>query len=158
MPAVIAYMHVNGQKHGEIKGDVTAKAYEGWMEVEDVSYAVVSPRDIATGQATGKRQHKPLQVTTPTGKHTPLLFDAVVTNETLQVTLEFFLTTASAKGSASPAFTIELTNAALAEFDLNEQSGKDGFLRDRYEFTFQKIELTWAKGGISGSDDWHAQT
>jgi type VI secretion system secreted protein Hcp len=156
MPPVIGYMHVHAQKQGEIKGDVTAKGYEGWIEVDDASYAVVSPRDLATGQASGKRQHKPVSVTTPTGKHTPLLFEAVVTNEILQVTIDFFLTTASAKGSGTPAFTIELTNAALAGFDFNEQSGNDGFLRDRYEFTFQKIELTWAKGGISAGDDWHA--
>lgn len=42
-----------------------------------VSYEVKSPRDVATGQSSGKRMHKPFIITKELDKSTPLLRTAV---------------------------------------------------------------------------------
>jgi type VI secretion system Hcp family effector len=48
------------------------------------SYGVVSPRDVFTGQASGKRQHKAIVITKEPGAATPQFFAALVSNEMLK--------------------------------------------------------------------------
>ena len=152
--AVNAFMKITGQKQGVIKGAVTSKGRENTIEINDLTYGVVTPRDAASGLPKGKRQHQPIQVTVPTGPQTPELFTAIASNENLtSVEIDFYL---GAGGREKLAFTIKLTNASISEFDLNLESDTD--LLDQYSFTFQKIVLTWAAGGITGEDDWEAPT
>ena len=65
--ALTAYLRVVGTRQGEIKGSVTQKGREGRIAVIAVSHELLSPRDAATGQATGKRQHKPFVITKELG-------------------------------------------------------------------------------------------
>src|ERR1043165_4020450 len=81
--ALNAYLTLKGQKQGNINGSVTQKGHENQIMVIAVSHEVVSPRDAASGLPTGKRQHKPLVITKEIDKATPLLYKALVTNETL---------------------------------------------------------------------------
>ena len=53
------YVSITGAKQGLFNGEGTyAKSMEGLT----FDYALVSPRDLATGQATGKRTHKPIRI------------------------------------------------------------------------------------------------
>jgi type VI secretion system secreted protein Hcp len=61
--ALNAYLVLKGQKTGEIEGSVKQKGHEGAIEVISYNHTIVSPRDSASGQATGKRQHKPIILT-----------------------------------------------------------------------------------------------
>jgi len=155
--ALNAYLKITGQKSGQIAGGVTQKGREGSIYVDDLAYGVVSPRDPASGLPTGRRQHQPVQVTVPTGRQTPLVFNAAVTNENLtMVEVDFWLPGAGGRGLETLAFTLKLTNASISEFDLNLETDTSGSssLLDKYSFTFQKIELTWTDGGITAEDDW----
>lgn len=53
-----------------------------------LSHSVVSPRDAASGLATGKRQHKPLTITKEWSKSSPQLFSLVVTESGSSVTIQ----------------------------------------------------------------------
>ncbi len=66
-------MAVTGQKQGPFKGDdfTTARNAIGLINVLGYSAELVSPRDAATGQATGKRIWKPLVVTHLVGGSSP---------------------------------------------------------------------------------------
>ncbi len=158
--AIRAYLTLKGQKQGEIKGAVTQKGREGTIEIFDVSYAVVSGRDAQTGLPTGKRQHKPVILTAPTGPQTPLVFNAATQNENITgFTLNFYMPDAA--GVEKNSFRIELTNASVSEFDLNfegaEQGSTDSSLLDQYSFTFQKITLTTLHPTtVSADDDWES--
>jgi type VI secretion system secreted protein Hcp len=55
------------------------------LAISGYSHQVASPRDSASGQATGKRQHKPLTITKEIDKATPLLMRAIFTNQTLPI-------------------------------------------------------------------------
>ena len=105
-------------------------------------YEIISPRDPASGLPTGKRQHKPIAITTEWKPACLLFLNALVNNETLTSVL----TACSATGTRSP--TIKLTNASVPAM-----SSTGGVT---IEFTYQKIEWTWVDGGISASDDWEA--
>jgi type VI secretion system secreted protein Hcp len=152
--AVNVLLRVTGAKQGPITGSVTMKGREGAIPVTAFSYGVISPRDAASGLPSGKREHRPVVVASPTGPQTPKLFTALVTNENL-TSVELDVYEPNRTGIESLALTIKLTNASLAELDLGEQlSGAVEALSDHYSFTFQKIEVAWVPGKIVGSDDW----
>jgi len=79
--ALNAYLTLKGQKQGNINGSVTQKGRENSILVHAFSQEVVSPRDPASGLATGKRQHKPLLIVKEIDKSSPLLWNALINNE-----------------------------------------------------------------------------
>lgn len=151
--ALNSYLYVTGETQGDIRGGVTQAGREDSIEVYGFSHEVISPRDAATGLATGKRQHKPLIVVTPIDKSTPLLFYSLTNHENLtDVRLDMYQP--SRTGKEVQYFTIELVNASVASIRL--ESGDDA--RDPHKaiitFTYQKIIETWQDGGITAEDDW----
>lgn len=68
MPALsAAYIKFDG-----VDGESTDRDHKGWIDVMSVSQAR-APRDAASGLPTGKRQHKPLTITKPIDKASPIL-------------------------------------------------------------------------------------
>lgn len=53
-----------------------------------LSHSIKSPRDAASGLATGKRQHKPMTITKELDKSSPQLFSLVVTEPGSSVTIQ----------------------------------------------------------------------
>lgn len=58
-----------------IKGEATDKNHQGWIDILSVSGLSDQgeAREKGSGLATGKRQHKPISITKPIDKATPLL-------------------------------------------------------------------------------------
>ena len=130
----------------------------------NISYAIQSPRDIATGLASGKRRHEPIKIIKEWGAASPQFLNSLANNKVLpKLNLNFLKT--NPQGIFQPYFTINLTNAALAGYrrkPLPPHPPKHRLL-DTYEleeiaFTFQKIEITNHSGGKTSSDDWDAPT
>jgi type VI secretion system secreted protein Hcp len=108
----------------------------GAEKIIGITYKVETPRDIATGQASGKRRHGAACVIKPTSSSTPLYFNALATNEVLKVVnLEV------------NGLKIKLTNATLTSFSLPQADGRDV---EELCFSFQNIELS--KGGSVARD------
>jgi Type VI secretion system effector, Hcp len=53
------------------------KGSTGQSRVLKFSYAIVSPRDVSTGQARGNRQREPIIVTKEPGPASPQFFTAL---------------------------------------------------------------------------------
>jgi type VI secretion system secreted protein Hcp len=165
--ALGAYLRLAGQKQGEIKGSVIQKGREGKILVIAMSHEVVSPRDAASGQATGRRQHKALVVTKELDKSSPLLHQAQANNESFKEwELQFWAPNlkagAAGAGTEVQHFTIKLSNAAISSITMQMPNIKDPELT-RFEtfeevaFVYQKIEWTWLDGNITALDDWETQ-
>src|SRR5947207_9637941 len=137
--AIDATMDATGQKQGPIAGGGKG----GKIDVIAVSHQIVSPRDAASGLPTGKRQHKPFTITKELDKSTPLLAQALVTNENLTSVLFTFYRGGNAY------MTVKLTNASIS--DRLEHGATE-----QISFTYQKITWTWIDGGITAEDDWEA--
>ncbi|WP_437669446.1 type VI secretion system tube protein TssD [Sorangium sp. So ce131] len=168
--AMQAYLKLKGLKQGEIKGSVTQAGRKDKIGVVAVNHTIVSPRDPATGMPSGKRQHKPLTITKELDKSTPLLLQALVTNETIsEWELQFITTAISAQtgvGAEKNHYTIKLVNATIASIDFimdhtrkNADVAAGGLATqqqetERVSFTYQKIIWTWTDGGITAEDDW----
>jgi len=151
-PGVLCFISIEGTKQGVFKSEVARKGAERFAGLR-ASYELTSPRDLATGQASGKRQHKPLSFVKELGPASPQLFNACATNEVLKtVTLEF--DKSNATGEESIYFTIKLTNATVSDIRYLTEDGKE---LEEVSLTFQKIEVASTVGKTSGADDWSAK-
>lgn len=163
--ALNAYLKLKGQKSGQIKGSVIQKGRENMIEVNAYSHEIVSPRDAASGLPTGRRMHKPFVITKELDKSSPILYNVMVTNETLtEFELKFFAANSGSRVNAGAEvnhYTIKLTNANIASIRSVMRNNNDAELakfpvEEEISFTYQKIEWTWVDGGITALDDWES--
>ncbi len=163
--ALMAYAYIKGQKSGQIKGSITQKGREDSIGIIAYEHQVQSPRDAASGQATGRRQHGVFKITKELDRSTPLLYSAWVNNENLpEVVFKFW--TPQMKGGAGVGaevqhYTVKLTNARIVEVRSTMQNIRHPELvkfneQEDVSLTYQKIEWTWNDGGITASDDWES--
>ena len=151
------YISIEGAKQGKFKGGLKgAKGKSGGIRF---SVETTSPRDPATGLPTGKRQHKPIEITKEWDASSPQLFTALVTNENLKNVLFEFVKTDPA-GKEFVYYTVTLTNAAVSNLrsylDLTDKSGDpfDAHELEDVSFVFQKIEIENKEAKTAASDDW----
>ena len=143
----VIHMTAKGAMQGDIEGESILDGAEKSMICLGFSHEIVSPRDPATGLATGRRQHKPMVIVKRIDKASPLLQAALNNNENLQnVTLKFFQTQSS--GSVSNLFTIKLTNANVS------RRSQEFPNFETLEFVYQRIEWIHVPSGNSTIDDW----
>jgi type VI secretion system secreted protein Hcp len=149
---------ITGQQQGLIKTDNPTKGQEDTIPVLSLSSSVISPRDAATGQASGKRQHQPISLIKTLDRASPLLFLAAVTNETLTEVLCKFYRTEGA-GKELVYFTIRLEDAHIAEDSIAGSGQVNQGMRETVRFVFRKITLTYnsSSGSVEASDDWEIQ-
>lgn len=158
--ALNAYLKMKGATQGDIKGSVTQKGREDAIMVVAYKHEVMSPRDAASGLPTGKRMHKPITITKEIDKASPLLYSAMVNNETItDFTLDFWRP--SAHGAEVLFYTVNLKNASISEMreymlDNKVPENMKFPPMETVSFTYQKITWTWKDGGITAEDDWEA--
>ena len=159
--ALNAYLKLKGQKQGEIKGSATQKGREGKILVIAANHEVLSPRDPASGLATGKRMHKPFVITKEVDKSSPLLYNALVNNENItEWELQFWSpNSGKAGGTEKQFYTVKLTNASISDISFHMLNNKNPDLvryaeYEEISFTYQKISWTWVDGGIMAEDNW----
>lgn len=156
--ALNAYMRLTGETQGEIKGSVTQAGREDSIMVIGWNHEVVSPRDAASGMASGKRQHKPLTVTKELDKSSPLLANVLYNNENI-TQWELRCWRPSPTGAEEQYYTVELVNATISSIRSEQLNNKypDNMPhkeREHISFTYQKIIHTFEDGGITAEDDW----
>jgi type VI secretion system secreted protein Hcp len=165
-----AYIAIKGVKQGQFKGETTAvERRDKWMEIFAFTMELDAPHDAATGQASGKRQYKPVTIVKQWGAASPQILQACATNEVLsEVAVEF--SRANTSGT-QVAQTIRLTNATISAVvrftgdpDGTEDTAGGGHSKanemqeyERVSFAFQKIEVTDVAGKTVFSGDWTAQ-
>ena len=155
------YISIEGTKQGAFKGEVVAREGTGHGKIAGVRYfcETTSPRDVATGQASGKRVHKPIMFSKEWDASSPQLFKALVTNELLTKVLFEFIRT-DENGQDEVHFRVTLTSANIASIksyvDLTDATGDayDAHELEDVEVTFRKIEIENMTAKTSAVDDW----
>ncbi len=148
------YVTIKGKKQGPFKGESPKARYKDKIPAVHFLYEIKAPRDVSTGQASGKRQHSPVMITKEWGAASPQILQALVTNEMLDFVFFEFVRTNPA-GEEEIYYTIRLTNATVCDLKqyVQAQPGPDHPLED-ISFTFQKIEVEDKDAKTSASDDW----
>jgi type VI secretion system secreted protein Hcp len=161
--ALNAYLTLIGGSVGAIKGSVVQKGRENSILVVAYSHLIEAAGEERSGQATGKPVHHPILITKGIDRSTPLLYQALVNNESFTTWQLKFWTTASGgslgTGQEIQNFTVDLTHARIASIRLIKPNTTDpdtASMPDREEvaFTYQNIQWTWNDGGISAGASW----
>lgn len=142
-----ATLTVQGAKQGFIAGGRGQKP----IVPLGFEHEVKAPRDVATGQASGRRQHQPLTIIKQIDKTTPLLFRALVSNENLPMVV------LHVQMAMDESYEIKLTNAVIS--DVKQHMDRDAVAYEEISFVYQKIEWTYstADGKTTAMDDWHSR-
>ena len=145
------YLEVTG-----IKGGCKEQKHEGQTVITGFEYQLVSPRDVSSGLASGKRVHYPVEVAGKLDKAGPLLFKAAAENQNLKSVKVHCWTAANADLNTTEGdtedYTAELVDARVSRYkQFTYEDGTKFFIA---AFTFQQITLTWVDGGISHIDNW----
>lgn len=163
-----AHCKVKGKKQGAFKGEgIQTNRMKEWFPVLEFSMGIKSPRDAATGQPSGKRQFDPVGLVKEWGAASPQGLNAVATNEILP-TVNFEFTQTDQNGAEVVYQTVTLTNATISKIlrytgseggtegssSSKHTSAVDTMELERWEFTFQKIEVADNNGKTSFMDDW----
>ena len=155
--AMQLYVTVDGAKQGKFKGEGLEGA-KGRIPGVALEYEANAPRDPFSGQASGKRQHKPVVFTKEWGTSSPQFYAALFTNEVLKSVLFEFVSMTSRGNEVD--HTIKLTNAAISGVRQHVHDGTAGGppvdSRELQEvaFTFQKIEIESQAGKTTAVDEW----
>ncbi len=138
---------------GPMRGGPTPRAGTA-IPVLDVRHTLVSPRDAATGQPSGRRRHTPIDIVKDVDRSSPLLTAAWSRNEVLTAwRLVVFGT--DQLGRRTPTYAIELRRAFVVGIGL-EAPESSRMPREAVSFAYEGITWTWIDGNISSTDEWLA--
>jgi len=142
--AINSHLKVSGLAGGRI-------ANPGEIDMLSFSWGAVAPKDAITGQATGKRQLRPLKITKPVDKTTVFFFQLLTTNARIDK-IELSYDKPTAGGKQEVYFSIELKNASIASQELSqEHSEMMSHPGEIITFTYEQITLTYRGEKSDGS-------
>lgn len=151
------FLKIEGSKQGKFPDE--SPQQRGTQNCVGYQHEVKSPRDAASGLATGRRQHKPIVFIREIGKATPLLLKAMTENEVLTSVVMEVWGQGGASGVGQKLYTITLTNARCvgvrqwSDVGSNQVSPSSGAMEE-VSFTYEKITWTWVNGGVTHEDSW----
>lgn len=152
------YVTVEGAKQGKFAGETTREAHQGKLAGIAFHYGVESPRDAASGMASGRRTHHPVVLTKEWGASTPQFVTALCTNEALKSVL-FEFVNINPNGEEYVFHTVKLTNANVSgieqyvEEDSLPGDPHEPRALERISLVFQHIEIENKDGKTMAVDD-----
>ncbi len=151
------YVTIEATKQGRLKGESARDVHGGKLAGIGFSYELKSPRDTASGQASGKRQHGAVTFTKEWGAASPQLFSALVSNEMIKSALFEFVRTNDV-GVEHVFHTIKLTNASVTAIHqyiaAQEDADLDNAELEDVALTFRGIEITNVDAKTTASDSF----
>lgn len=140
------YLSVVLKRAGKVKGESAAPEHADDIIVRSWNWGVISPSDVATGAASGKRSYKHLVVTKWIDTASTALLSALAGNE---LATEVKLTMRKSGGDALDYYRMTLNKARVAAVDVEVDA--DGLAVEKVAFAFQTIEIEYKQQAGSGS-------
>ncbi len=156
-------LFAEGTNQGKFKGESTKKMLADRSEITGYQQEVTTPRDAASGMASGKRMHQPVIILKQTGASSPQFFQALCTNELLKkVVIDFYKP--DAMGTEINYYTVTLENVRVSgykqfigQLENVKFNSANNSLFDEIKLSFQKITVEDKVGKTIAIDDWKAQ-
>ena len=156
-------VHLSLQIDGnDIEGESIASSMnrEGTIECSSFSYSVITPRDQASGELTGRRQHRAVEITKRVDKSTPLLLKALCQNEPVtSAEFRFFRPSPGGSGAEEHFYTVLLENgyvSGISQLSEDDIMGGEAAppMMEEIAFVFQDITWTYEIGVVTHKDSW----
>lgn len=146
----------------DIQGESTINTLERKDTIECARFiwAVRTPREGASAQITGRRQHKPVTVLKRVDKSSPILFKALCRNEKVDsAKFMFFRPNPEGSGEEEKYMEIELTDSYISAIDMLSEDAtrsheEQPTAMEEIQFVFKNITVTYMNGGVTHTDSW----
>ncbi|WP_058971216.1 type VI secretion system tube protein TssD [Pseudomonas syringae] len=145
--AIPVYLWLQDDGGAEIKGSVDVQKREGSIEVIAQDHSLYIPTDNNTGKLTGTRVH------------TPYLYKAVTTGQTLK-SAEFKWYRIDDAGQEVEYFVTTLENVKVVKVapkmhDVKDPTKEKHNHLEQVELRYEKVTWTYKDGNIIHSDSWN---
>jgi type VI secretion system secreted protein Hcp len=148
---------ITGEEQGLMEGSCELDGREGTILVQAFDHVVEIPTD-DRGVASGRRVHRPMKITKEIDKSTPMLYQALCTNELLtEATLDWYRLDGT--GEHELYYSVFMQNAFVTRIRpwvpnvLDRSSEGLGHMED-VSITYEKIIWTWEPDGVEYEDVW----
>ena len=141
---------------------------DGNIELLAVEHALISPRDPASGMATGKRQHLPITIAKVPDQTSPFFYESLARNREIpQVDLLFFDIDdrrGFLGGKEAKLYTISITKVFVSRIDFTgreNREAKDDIrfpLSERIAFVYDSIRWEWAPSKLVAEDNFNSKS
>lgn len=159
------FMKVEGVSQGVISdgasledsiGDKFLEGHDEEMIVLSAEHTIVIPRDAQSGQPSGARLHQPVKVTCYLDKASPLMQQALVTGESLEVEISFYRTNSEEPTDPDEHYYTILLEGATVTMSRMWVPASDPEKRQLVEYQLSYSTITWTHeiSGTEGNDDW----
>ncbi len=148
---------ITGEEQGLMEGSCELDEREGTILVQAFDHVVEIPTD-DRGVASGRRVHRPMKITKEIDKSTPMLYQALCTNELLtEVKLDWYRLDGT--GEHELYYSVFMQNAFVTRIRpwvpnvLDRSSEGMGHMED-VSIAYEKIIWTWEPDGVEYEDVW----
>ena len=143
------FLMVQGQKAGKINGESEDSGHKDEIDVLSWSWGMVSPTDLATGQAARKYSAQALTVTKRVDKASTALMSALTGNETITKAV-LTVRKAGKKGVPIEYLKIILEQARLVSHHVHTSPSDPAAVLEDLSLAFQKITVDYTPQGPDG--------
>lgn len=152
--ALNAYLKIEGTKQGKFKGESIKGQSDDTIAISDFNLQLASPRDVASGQTTGRRMHETFSIMKEVDRASPMFLAAKNSGEVLSA-VEIDFVKPGTNGNIYKSFSAK--NAMVTSIRLMPGAGA-GKQMEEITFAVDNVDITLkdAKGGKSATDDWLA--
>lgn len=122
-------------KIADIKGEASDKDHQDWIIIESMS-----PPLKPTGQATGRRQHKPLTITKTVDKASPMLQRASNSGRVFPTVI---IEVSKYGGNRATYLKYELTNVMITSYSVNDPGTAGEVPMESFSLNYSEIEYKY---------------
>jgi len=143
-------------KCDDMDNESEIKGKEKYTRLVGFEFGMSSAVDLASGRASGRRQHRPLVIKKLLDKSTPLLIHALVGNKTLAKSELIVMAVTLKDGKKVDKFKLSLENVRVIDVE-TIAGGEDeaaGEIVDTVKLTYDKITYEDLLAKKMATDDW----
>lgn len=152
------YLSITAETQGAIEGEVNLTDREGTIEVLACQHTVKVPTSSNYGMSSGGRIHLPISITKVLDRSSPMLQQALCTNELLtEVNIDWYRTDGA--GMDEMYYKMKLSNAQITaiHFDVQNTHTREYSERGHLEtITMIYDQIIWSHevDGVEFEDTW----
>src|SRR4030042_1534681 len=159
--AMTVHVLVKGDVSGDIMGDSTIMSMDRENSIEAFKFesSVQTPRG-TVDIASGERTHSPLTITKRIDRSSPILHQALCTNEVVEVTIKFYRPNPSGDGTTEQFYAIQLEEGRISSIKTISPNCVDDSTSmlpamEEVSFIFGKITWTYSSGDANTEFEDH---
>lgn len=156
--AQTVHLWIRGESVGEIRGDstITSMNREGTIEAFKLESRVKIPIESGSGSAVGERSYSPITITKRIDRSSPILHQALCTNDPLEVTIRFYRPNPAGDGTTEQFYTIRLRQARISSIKTVSPNvlTEEGPPFEEVSIVFGAINYTYEPDGVEYEDEW----